>query len=478
MDYLAAWYICRSTQNIEESLKQAFPTWDDLRKHWEVVRACCGLMRGREEVIMHVINLLRERLVEQFDPILVYGFYNMMMMSSLQKKCGIEPALFVKYPSCGRTLSQVLNTAKLVVIENLTGEEYDEDLPCNADIVICYPDLDKYSDNVTALVNSRVRRTLQRHRDHIIVIHLEHESQDVMEQMSSLLPSSSLGYLHMEHCYLSKELMNSLAEMPQLTYLRISGSQLTFRDICMILIWPREGESTSLATQGDLLLAAIKAWNGNSKLLIFNLNFNFLPVSVCHPLLVAIAANCPHLEELDMRLNDLSGCLAGFLQNPPPALRELCLMGTDLQAEDIKSLAATVKGGKLQHLEVLNIGVNKLSTILGIFLQNPPPALRQLNLRKTQLQVKDMESLVAAVTEGKLQHLEVLDLRNNMMSEAAVTPLLHALLNTPGDRKLTLKVSGGFGIIIAPSENKSADHYLHQIRQDLSVDSGFDSDAD
>ncbi len=387
MDYLAAWYICRFTQNIEESLKQAFPTWDDVQKHEEVVRACCGLMEGREEVIMHVISVLKVRLSTTH----VNSYY--FTASSLQNECRIQNPLFVQYPACGHPLSQVLNTAKLVVIEDLTGEEYDDALPCNADIVID-THIFEYEENVTALVNSGVTRTLQRHRDHIIAIKQFSGSQDVMKQISPLLPSSSLGRLDMQHCYLPKELVNSVAEMPQLQHLTMYKSE---------------------PSHGDLLLVAIKAWHGHSQLQVLNVGYNFLPVSVCRPLLVAIAANCRHLEVLDMERNTLSGCLAGFLQNPPPALRVLYLDHTHLQAEDMESMAAAVSAGKLRHLECLDLSYNQ-----------------------------------------------------PQLSEGVLTPLLYALLNTLGDRELTLKVGGGLGgITIAPSQQNSAHHYLEKIRQDI-----------
>ena len=169
----------------------------------------------------------------------------------------------------------------------------------------------------------------------------------------------------------------------------------------------------SLASHGNLLVDSVKAWNGHSKLQILNLSINLLPVSVCRPLLVAIATNCPCLEELDMGGNFLSGCLGGFLQNPPPALRKLGLCTTFLETED-------------------------------------------------------MESLAAAVTAGKLQHLKELDLSSNKLSEAAMTPPLHALLNTLGDRELELQLGDWYfkedGIVtIAPSKQKSAGYYLEEI---------------
>ena len=429
MDYLAAWYLCN--QDIYESLKQAFPTWDDVLKHTEVVRACCGLMKGREEVITHVVNLLKVKILTVGG--LIFSKY--MAMQSIQEECQAKNPHFVVYPSHGRSLSQTLNTAKLVVIEDLTGEENDAALPCNADIVID-TNLHEYNENATAVKMGGVMRTLQRHRDHIIAIYLKDGSQDVMDHVSSLLPSSSLGHLSMNHwdtyhCYLPKEVVNSLSQMPQLTFL-----QLAFRKGI--------GEDGLLAFYGDLLVDAVKAWKGHSKLRVLDLKYNNLPISVCRPLLVAIAANCPCVEELKMSGNTLSRCLAGFLQNPPPALRVLHLMNTYLQAEDIESLAAAVTAGKLQHLEKLNMGCNLVHEAAMTLL---------------------LKGLAAAVTAGKLQHLEKLDLVFIKLSKAAVTPLLYALLNTLGDRELKLYLGRDvLGITIAPREHQSVEYYLQKIR--------------
>ncbi len=190
MDYLAAWYIC--SLNIEQSLKQAFPTWNDVVKHKEVVRACCRLMKGRDEVIMHFINVLK----------LDNRWHHVDTLLSYQNECGLQTAYIVKFPSHGLPLSKVLNSAKLVVIEKLTDEGNDDDLPCNADIAI--------NIRGNSALNSGFMRTLQRHRDHIITIYLRHGSQDVMEQMSTLLPSSSLGCLHMTQCYIPEKVVNRL----------------------------------------------------------------------------------------------------------------------------------------------------------------------------------------------------------------------------------------------------------------------------
>ena len=126
---------------------------------------------------------------------------------------------------------------------------------------------------------------------------------------------------------------------------------------------------------------------------------------------------------------------------------------------------------------------NTLSGCLAGFLQNPPPVLRKLNLMGTHLQTEDMESLTAAVTAGKLQHLEEMILLDHHLSHAALVQLLHALLKTFGDRKLTFTIIYDYhgitqGIIIIPSEHTLFYNYLQQIEQELRhPDSDTNSDV-
>ncbi len=445
MDYLAAWYICK--QDIQEHLNQAFPTYDDALTHGEIIRACITLMKGREEVIIHLIDVLKLKIKQHgWDDTEKYT------MSSLQTEYGIEKPYFAVYPSCGQYLSDILCTAKLVVIEELTGKEYDASLPCNADIIINLKNLGEYEKDITTLQKGPGMTTLQRHRDHIIAIHMKCGNPEMSQLMSSLLHSSPLGYLHIYQCYLLKEAINSFRQNPELTFLEIIRSN-------------PYGSNNSLVTHGDLLVSAIKSWNGHSKLRVLNLSWNYLPVSVCSPLLIAIARNCPCLEKLNMGFNSLSGCLGGFLQNEPSvfekvamlawlskrpspvlSLRKLFLWEADLQADDIKSLTAASTEGTLQHLEGLYLQKNKLSEDVMTLL---------------------LHGLAASVTAGKLQHLGELDLWDNELSEAALTPFIHALLNSLGDRKLKLGLRYASSMIIAPSEHKSADHYLKQIRREL-----------
>ena len=277
MDYLAAWYLCK--QNIQEIMEQELPTWRAIKKYEEVVKACCGLMKGREEVMSHIIKAYKEEIKEGkwLHSMWKVADIDDEHMESFQNESGAQIQHFVVYPKCGRPLSEVLNTAKLVVIYYLADSvgEYDPTLPCNADIVI----IQHY---MTLLHMNEDMRTLQRYRDHIIAIHLEGWPDDQMEHVSSLMLSSSLAYLSIsneyEHSTMDidqlKIIISSLAQMPQLMYLYLDAN--TYLSV--------SGSSDKVNLVGDLLLAAVKAWNGQSRLRVLYLWGNHLPVSVCRPL--------------------------------------------------------------------------------------------------------------------------------------------------------------------------------------------------
>ena len=475
MNYLAAWYLCK--QNILENLYQAFPTWKIVKKHEELVRVCCGLMKGKEEVITHLVEVCKEAIKEGNW---IYGdSYPTLTddehMMSFQNECGIEKPYFVVYPPCcevpafrrlpgvydpahGRSLSEVLNTAKIVEITDLslTGENGELTLPCNADIVIYLNRDINYSahaehlesDFISTLSALKMHVALRTSRDHIMAITVG--PGYICQNVSSLLPSSSLVNLC---CSLQEDVVKSLAKMPHLTHLALCRNAT---------------QVSSLSSHADLFANAVKAWKGKSKLKELDLDNNDLPMSVCRPLLAAIAANCPCLEVLDMGHNTLHGCLAGFMQNPPPALRAMDLQSTDLQAEDMQSLAAAATAGKLQHLEILNLGNNSMSGCLTGFLQNPPAQLKQFSLSGTRPSPEDIESLTAAVKAGKLQHLEALNLGNYNLDkcETEVLPLVHALQTTLGDRKLFLNLCGCYTITM-PIDKQLAAEYLEATPQEL-----------
>ena len=362
-------------------------------RHWEVVQVCCALMKGSEEVISYIVHVAKEEIINGGGWVQTHS-----AISCLQKECGLQKPLFVVYPSCCHTLAEVLNTAKLVAIEDLTdtGEECDLTLPCNADIVIdCQKGLD-----VTEVRMDEVMKTLHRYRDHIISIEVGNWSHEAMKHLSLLFPLPSLSVLSMYECYIPKEVVCNLAQMHQLTYLKLEASS--------------DDDNDDLASHGDLLVAAIQAWNGQSKLKVVILSSK-LPGSVYRPLLAAIAANCPCLQNFNVMNVTLSGCLVQFLRNPPPALKGLFLMNTHLLADDI-------------------------------------------------------DSLTTAVTSRRLEHLERVDLRGSNLSEAQVTPLLHAWLNTLGDRLLKLYIGNYFvPVTIAANRNLTPDFYLKCIKQGASL---------
>ncbi len=237
-------------------------------------------------------------------------------------------------------LSEVIHSAQLVYVKDLKDQQGIDGQSCDAtlhaDIVL---DLSSPIRNPMKMGGSL--RTLQKCKPQILGIRLALFDPVTVNQVCSLLPSSSLSAFHMM-IGVSKEVVEVLSEMPQLT------------DLAFNMIWPRHEGIEGLRGLKDVVIS----WRGQSRLRTLNLSVNHLPSRICKPLLRAVAANCRDLEEVQLNFNDLAGCLVGFLQDPPPQLRRLEVNRTGLTRNDVKSLTAAFREGKLQKLYLLNIQDN------------------------------------------------------------------------------------------------------------------------
>ncbi len=113
---------------------------------------------------------------------------------------------------------------------------------------------------------------------------------------------------------------------------------------------------------------------------------------------------------------------------PEPQLGELHL-------EDCK-LPSTVTGGLLQalatrchQLEILNLASNHLSDQVAALTSHTHPLLKELQLRKCNLQPADGHALAAAIQQHRLPQLKRLDLGDNRsLGEEAAAAILTAAL--------------------------------------------------
>ncbi len=93
---------------------------------------------------------------------------------------------------------------------------------------------------------------------------------------------------------------------------------------------------------------------------------------------------------------------------------------------------------KCTHLIHLEFGRCDLHDKLGVFMVSPPPGLRDLTLRQCSLHGSDVDYITKAINEGRLTHMEELDIHYNPVGEVAVSHLLEALISTRPHTQLKL----------------------------------------
>ncbi len=136
------------------------------------------------------------------------------------------------------------------------------------------------------------------------------------------------------------------------------------------------------------------------------------------------AGKLPHLKELDLLENTLTGCLKDLFGGPDhpgfPSLEILDLGKTALNWEDVKSLSEAVRAGKLPYLKELKLSWNTLTGCLKDLFGGPDHpgflSLEILDLGKTDLNRENVESLGEAVQAGKLPQLKKLNLKWNTLT--------------------------------------------------------------
>ncbi len=95
---------------------------------------------------------------------------------------------------------------------------------------------------------------------------------------------------------------------------------------------------------------------------------------------------------------------------------------------------------KCTHLIRLSLAQCNLHDKLDVFMASPPPGLRDLGLYKCSLHGSDVDHMTHSIKEGRLTHLEELNIDTNPVGEVAVGHLLEALISTRPHKQLKLKL--------------------------------------
>ena len=142
------------------------------------------------------------------------------------------------------------------------------------------------------------------------------------------------------------------------------------------------------------------------------------------PLLKSLA-NCKELKEIQLGMNELTGCMMHLFPAQTddgfPLLTRLWIKGVYLIRQDVIVLCEALYANKLPQLEHLDLSMNyKIAGTLGILLNGPNhpgfPFMKYLDLLKIQLTGEDLLSIAEAVRDGRMPKLQRLKLDKNNLS--------------------------------------------------------------
>ncbi len=316
-EYLAAVYIAEQTKLDTSStfLTQAFPTWETIETHKEVVPFCCGILSGIDA--FPSANHVAKHLLQNVHDTLNYGkdfmdergleLRGFSILRYCQKE-GCQPALnrhVSKYPKCGHSLAEVLEYTQLAYVTGIDSNDTLQLNPSPSDIIVDLGEVD--SDGF-----DRLWHALKSINANVIALQLvEVRSPNV----TKLHHFPQLKHLHLESYDCSEEAMDDLAE-------------------------------------------SINSWGPQPQLTYCSLWKVPIPRSVMTAL-----CKCTHLKHLDLTRCNLDGKLSVFMADPPHALRELRLNECSLHGADVDHLTQLIRDGHLTSLQKLNIYCNPVGEV-------------------------------------------------------------------------------------------------------------------
>ena len=148
-------------------------------------------------------------------------------------------------------------------------------------------------------------------------------------------------------------------------------------------------------------------------------------ISVAEQILKSLT-NCRELEELQLGVNHLTGCITHLFplhqsHSGYSSLKSLSIYAAHLNQQDVNAICDAVGANKLPRLEHLNLSFNSdIAHTLGSLLNgtNHPgfPFLMYFDLMRTRLTDRDLLSIAEAVEQGRLPKLRRLNLGRNELS--------------------------------------------------------------
>ena len=153
----------------------------------------------------------------------------------------------------------------------------------------------------------------------------------------------------------------------------------------------------------------------------------------------------PVLKRLDISYNSLSGCTKELLKCKEGCgfnlLKELHLNNTDINKDDLKTLATVLSSSTLSMINYLDLSGNDLQGIIkDLFTEIRLPLIQFLDLRNAELGKQDILDLSDAVKNEKLPQLREINLLGNNIEdiENELLTLSKVCSIVYGKRKITI----------------------------------------
>ncbi len=417
-EFIAALYISHMMKEDAGFLESAFPNWDSIEGHKEVVQFVRGILKKSNDgqmMIDHVCRCFAEDMYtklergKHLDICLEhfcrdYRYSPLGFIRDFQKELGSEK--FSKYlciyPECNKPLDYILCQSKLIVINDIPDDMPDLNVrpqEITSKIII---DIHLHNDLNPVFIDDYLGFQITTKNPHSEINTDEDDSLlsfnrkvTLLQSENSLLKSRQILLSKLMHRLLKNLATNKvsihaicLVQIPvcqslHLFPVSLRCLSLPLCEICDEEVCQQLGEvlkqmhnltyldlRCNVMGQFGIHIAQALGCNAHSKIRYLDLSQNDFPVQVSSVLLKALTGQT-QLQELVLSANNLSGCVGNLMQSPSPPLEVVQMSLCSLSADDILSISSAIEQGKLPQIEYLCISTNQLSeSVLEPLLQS------------------------------------------------------------------------------------------------------------
>ncbi len=342
-EYLAAVYIAENLSKGASGafLAEAFPTWDVLETHREVVQFACGILAMNDATVLtnYVAKVLHEYMLMQIDMGRALGrsqFRLTTILPQFQKE-GAVPLVnpyLTQYPACGRPLAEVMANTKLVYITDVDDNDTLQlnSNPAQIIVALAFSRLPIHSQKF-----DRLWKALHVVPTNVIALSLDKVHSANRMKLACF---SKLQYLEILNYYNWRDIVDK-SEVTDLAFsIESWGPQAPLR-YC------------HLSNKGELQYTVESKFT--------ELEPSQLPIIPPLPRsMVKALSRCTNLKYLCLSGYTIRDRMSILMASPPPDLYVLHLAGCNLIESDINHIMQAFKDNKLTHLEELDISDNRV----------------------------------------------------------------------------------------------------------------------